>query len=316
MSVIQVEDLRKLYGSFPALAGISFDVDRGEVVGFLGPNGAGKSTTMKILTGTLNPTTGRALVAGHDVMENSIEARRRIGYLPENNPLYENQRVSESLRFCGKLRGMGGAELKERIEVVVDQTDLWPKYRAPISTLSKGFRQRVGLAQALLHDPEILILDEPTVGLDPNQVVEVRSLISRVGEGCTVILCSHILSEVEAVCGRVIIIHNGRIVGDGTLPELARALQDRFFYVLTLRASAEAVKPVVAAVPGVEAVTVEADAGERATLRFETRSEDTAPAVVGALTGAGYAVEALVPRQPSLEDVFRAMTAAEEVTVS
>ena len=216
MAMIEVEDLRKNYGSFKALRGVTFEVDKGEILGFLGPNGAGKTTTMKVLTGYLYPTGGRATVGGHDVMENSVEVRRRIGYLPENTPLYDDLAVSDYLRYCGKLRGMGGRRLRRRIDDVVAVTDLWPKFRAPIKTLSKGYRQRVGIAQALLHEPDIIILDEPTVGLDPNQVVEVRSLIRSVGRDRTVILCSHILPEVEATCDRVVIIDNGLIVANGT----------------------------------------------------------------------------------------------------
>ena len=308
MAMIEVEELRKNYGSFRALLGISFTVDRGEILGFLGPNGAGKSTTMKILTGILNPSGGRAVVMGHDVLENSIEVRRNIGYLPENNPLYEDLTVREYLRFCGKLRSMGGGRLSERIREVVDQTGLGPKYRAPIKTLSKGFRQRVGIAQALLNEPGIIILDEPTVGLDPNQVIEVRSLIRDVGRERTVIICSHILSEVEATCGRVVIIHEGQIVGNGAPKELAQELQANNYYEVTALAGAEALCPVVESAPGVSGVEVVSETGGSCTVRFEAGISNAAPAVVEVLAGSGIKVESLVPRRASLEDVFRALT--------
>ncbi len=222
--MIDVKDLWKSYGSFHAVVGITFSVARGEVVGFLGPNGAGKSTTMKILTGSLLPTAGSVKVAGFDVVEASLEARRRIGYLPEHTPLYPEMTVREHLRFAASLRGMSSSRAKDRIDAVVAQTDLTPKWRAPIKTLSKGYRQRVGIAQALLHEPELLILDEPTVGLDPNQVVPVREIIRGVGRERTVILCSHILSEVEATCGRTLIINEGRIVADGAPKDLTAKL--------------------------------------------------------------------------------------------
>jgi ABC-2 type transport system ATP-binding protein len=219
--MIEVQDLWKSYGGFHALLGISFTIRRGEIVGFCGPNGAGKTTCMKILTGYMLPSRGSVKVAGVDVLTDSIRTRGMIGYLPENTPLYGDMTVREYLRFCADLRGMAKGRAASRIDAVVDLCSLQPKYKAPIKTLSKGYRQRVGIAQAILHEPEVLILDEPTVGLDPNQVVPVRQIIRDVGRERTVILCSHILSEVEAVCGRVLIIHEGMIVGDGTPGDLA-----------------------------------------------------------------------------------------------
>jgi ABC-2 type transport system ATP-binding protein len=218
--MIEVRDLWKSYGGFHALLGINFTVNRGEIVGFCGPNGAGKTTCMKILTGYMLPSRGTVTVGGIDVVEHSLETRRMIGYLPENTPLYPDMTVREYLRFCADLRRMPGRRAADRISEVVDLCSLQPKYRAPIKTLSKGYRQRVGIAQALLHEPKVLILDEPTVGLDPNQVLPVRQIVRDVGRDRTVILCSHILSEVEAVCGRVIIIHEGVIVADGAVAEL------------------------------------------------------------------------------------------------
>jgi ABC-2 type transport system ATP-binding protein len=219
--MIEVRDLWKTYGSFRALLGVSFDVRRGEILGFLGPNGAGKTTAMKIMTGFIYPASGSVTVGGLDVVENSLEVRRKIGYLPEHAPLYPDLTVTEYLRFCAALRDLPGGRAKARIDAVIDLCALVPKRRAPIKTLSKGYRQRVGIAQAILHEPEVLILDEPTVGLDPNQVVPIREIIRDVGRERTVILCSHILPEVEATCGRVVIISEGRIVGDGAPKDLA-----------------------------------------------------------------------------------------------
>lgn len=313
MSMIEVEDLRKNYGAFRALRGVDFTVDKGEILGFLGPNGAGKTTTMKILTGFLNPTAGKAVVAGHNVLEDSVEVRRRIGYLPENTPLYEDMTVREYLRFCGRLRRMGGPRLNERIDDVVGLTALEPKFRAPIKTLSKGYRQRVGIAQALLHEPEILILDEPTVGLDPNQVVDVRGLIREVGESRTVILCSHILSEVEATCGRVVIINVGKIVADGTPEELKQEVSDRTWFDVRAKGDSSTVTTAVGNVSGVAGATATGEALGVTTVRFESaRPEgDMGPAITSALSGAGLELVSITPRRASLEDVFRGLTQEE-----
>jgi len=218
--MIQVEQLTKHYGSAKALKGISFEVARGDVVGFLGPNGAGKSTTMKILTGYLLPTSGRALVDGLDVVTESLAVRRRIGYLPESTPLYAEMRVDEYLRFAAEIRGVRGRDVRAAIERVVETCGLARVVGRDILELSKGYRQRVGLAQAMVHQPDLLILDEPTSGLDPNQIIEVRALIERLREHHTVILSTHYLQEVEAVCSRVIVIDLGEIVADGTREEL------------------------------------------------------------------------------------------------
>ena len=314
MSMIEVEDLRKNYGPFRALRGVEFTVDTGEILGFLGPNGAGKTTTMKILTGFLNPTAGRASVAGHNVLEDSVAVRRKIGYLPENTPLYEDMTVHEYLRFCGRLRRMGGALLKERIVRVVGLTALEPKFRAPIKTLSKGYRQRVGIAQALLHEPEIIILDEPTVGLDPNQVVDVRSLISEIGEARTVIICSHILPEVEATCGRVVIINEGRIVADDTPDVLRQRSSQRTWFDVRARGEGSMLAETVGNVSGVAGLLPTGEAGGVASVRFESNASDAemGPAVAAALSGAGLDLVSLTPQRATLEDVFRGLTRSED----
>ncbi len=222
--VVQVVGLKKAYGTVQALRGIDFQIPAGQVVGFLGPNGAGKTTAMKILTGFLGADEGRAVVCGHDVALEPLEVKARLGYLPENNPLYLEQRVSDFLAFAYRARGMPRAGLGSALDRAVAQTGLEPVFRRPIGECSKGFRQRVGLAQALLHDPPLLILDEPTNGLDPNQVVEIRELVRRLGETKTVILTSHVLPEIEALAERVILIHQGRLVADAPLEELRAGL--------------------------------------------------------------------------------------------
>jgi ABC-2 type transport system ATP-binding protein len=310
MAMIEVDDLRKDYGSFRALDGVSFAVDRGEILGFLGPNGAGKTTTMKILTGFLYPSSGKATVAGHDVMENSVEVRRRIGYLPEHTPLYEDMTVTEYLRTCGRLRGMSGPHLAQRMSVVTGLTHLGPKLRAPIHTLSKGYRQRVGLAQALLHEPEIIILDEPTVGLDPNQVVDVRSIVREVGQDRTVILCSHILSEVEAVCGRVVIINRGRIVANGAPSALALEHGGAPRLEVRVRGSAAALTAALAGLAHAASAASFTEAGDSALVAITCTGDpaELADKVVCAVRSAGLPLLALEPSHASLEDVFRRLT--------
>ncbi len=218
--VIQVEALEKRYGEIHAVKGVTFEIKKGEIVGFLGPNGAGKSTCLKAITCYLAPTSGAIKIAGMDVQESPREVRRKFGYLPENAPLYHDMIAYDYLRFVGELRGLSGKDLEQRIAHVASKVAIAQVLGQTVGTLSKGYRQRVCLAQALIHDPEILILDEPTVGLDPNQVVEIRSLIKELGKDRTVILSTHILHEVLATCDRIIIIHKGLIVADGTPREL------------------------------------------------------------------------------------------------
>jgi ABC-2 type transport system ATP-binding protein len=221
---IEVKRLTKTFGTQHAVNDISFEVHKGDILGFLGPNGAGKSTTMKIASGFMPPTSGRVSVAGLDVQKEPLEVKRRIGYLPEHNPLYLDMYVKEYLHFIGGLHGFKGAMLNDRVEDMVRLTGLDREQHKLIGALSKGYRQRVGLAQALLHDPEVLILDEPTSGLDPNQIVEIRELIKRVSESKTVILSTHIMQEVKAICNRAIVIHLGEIVADRSLKELSAGL--------------------------------------------------------------------------------------------
>ncbi|MBL8853755.1 MAG: ATP-binding cassette domain-containing protein [Planctomycetaceae bacterium] len=232
--MIEVRNLNMYYGGFAAVRDVSFQVPRSQVCGFLGPNGAGKSTTMKIITGYLAPTSGDILIGGQDLENDRIGAARRIGYLPENGPLYDEMTPAGSLNYFGRVRGLSGARLRDRLDYVSDKCDLAEVWHKAIRQLSRGFRQRVGMAQALIHDPDILILDEPTSGLDPNQLVGVRRLIADLGRTKTVLLSTHVLQEVEAICSRVILINEGRIVFDGPLSEMGAAQQlERSFHSLT-----------------------------------------------------------------------------------
>ncbi len=219
-TMIESAGLTKYYGPFVATEDVTFTVTKGQVAAFLGPNGAGKSTTMKMLTGYLAPTRGHAVIGGHNVATERIEASRLIGYLPENGPLYLEMTPSGLLKYLGEARGMTGSALQGRMEYVAEKCALQKVWGKPIGKLSRGYRQRVGMAQALLHDPEVLILDEPTSGLDPNQVHEVRELINSLSKTKTILLSTHILREAQAVCSRVILINDGRIVLDGTVSDL------------------------------------------------------------------------------------------------
>ncbi len=220
--MIEADRLSKFYGIFAASRDVSFKVHRGEVVAFLGPNGAGKSTTMKLLTGYLSPSEGTARIAGHDMMTDRLAGSQRLGYLPENGPLYPDMTPHSLLEFFAEARGMDRDRKNGRIEAVVDLCQLGSVLHKPISKLSKGYRQRVGMAQALLHEPDVLILDEPTAGLDPNQIREVRSTMLRLGEEKTILLSTHILQEVQAMANRVIVINEGRLVYDGPVADLDR----------------------------------------------------------------------------------------------
>ncbi|GIX03427.1 MAG: multidrug ABC transporter ATP-binding protein [Planctomycetaceae bacterium] len=229
--MIEAIDLCKYYGPFAAVQGVNFNIPRGEVCAFLGPNGAGKSTTMKMLTGFLAPSRGQARLGGFDVSTHRLEAAQLLGYLPENGPLYLDMTPSSLLKFMGEARGMSPNHLRDRLEYVANKCALRSVWGKPISKLSKGYRQRVGMAQALLHDPSVLILDEPTSGLDPNQTFEVRELILSLGKTKTILLSTHVLQEVKAVCSRVILIHEGRLVFDGPVSQMeasGQSMEQRF----------------------------------------------------------------------------------------
>jgi len=250
---IKAQDITKVYGKEKALDGVSFSIETGEIVGFLGPNGAGKTTMMKIITGFIPQTSGEVTVNGLSVITNPLEVKKQIGYLPENNPLYDELYVREYLKYVAGLYKT--ANKRERMEEIIEMTGLHDEQKKKIGQLSKGYKQRVGLAQALIHDPEVLILDEPTSGLDPNQIVEIRNLISRVGKQKTVLLSTHIMQEVEAICDRVIIIKEGRIVADETKGNMLKYIDEEYQTVLVefdkdvSKEKIEEVEFVVRAVP-------------------------------------------------------------------
>jgi ABC-2 type transport system ATP-binding protein len=311
--LIEVQDLTKSYGPRLAVDGISFSVPRGEILGFLGPNGAGKSTTMRILTGYLSATTGTASIAGFDVFQNPLEVRRRIGYLPENNPLYNEMRVSDYLRLCCQLRGVAPARRARRIDYALEACGLGDRKRDVVGRLSKGLRQRVGLAQAVVHDPELLILDEPTSGLDPAQTRETRDLIVALGRDHTVILSSHILPEVSATCQRVVIINNGVLVADDRPENLARRMSEGHGVdvELTVRGDAEAVRKKLAAVKGLDSIEVVQQPGGDCIVRVHSSGADPREELARAVVRGGFGLRELHSRTLSLEDVFISLTTQE-----
>lgn len=314
--MIEVERLTKDYGTVVAVRDVSFTVGKGEVVGFLGPNGAGKSTTMRILVGFLGATSGSVRIAGHDIAMDSLEARRAIGYMPESAPLYLEMRVREYLAFRAAVKKVPRAERKQAVDRAMSLAVVTEMADTVIGHLSKGYRQRVGLADALVANPPLLILDEPTAGLDPNQIREVRRLIRELGESHTILLSTHILSEVESTCDRAIVIDRGRLVAEGTIDEL-RARRRAEGAVVTVRGDRARAVSLLEALPGVRRVRAR-DAGEaelsRLTLALAEGAGDVGvvlEAAVGALVAAGLGVREAGPRRATLEDVFAELTRAE-----
>lgn len=314
--MISIEGLIKTYGATQALRGVSFEVPRGQVVGFLGPNGAGKTTTMRILAGYAVPTAGTAKVAGIDVAVDPIASRRMIGYLPENNPLYEEMMVLDFLQFVARVRGVPATEQRQRIHNAVEHCGLKTVISRDIGQLSRGFRQRVGLAQAILHDPDLLILDEPTSGLDPNQIVEIRNLIKELGRQKTVILSTHILSEVQTTCGRVLIISEGKLVADDSPERLAVGEGGTVYVVLASRVGAALqaadVRGILERIPGVSSVE-SAESEGNGTLGFALRygKEDPRRALFEAAVKHGLLLLEVRRKHVSLEETFRKLTAGE-----
>jgi ABC-2 type transport system ATP-binding protein len=311
--VIEVEHLTKDYGTTVAVRDLSFSVDKGEIVGFLGPNGAGKSTTLRILAGFLGATSGNVRVAGFDVAKESLAARRALGYMPEAAPLHPELRVREYLEFRAALKRVPRRERKSAIERALEQSAVTDVSETLIGHLSKGYRQRVALADALVSKPPLLILDEPTSGLDPNQILEVRKLIRELGKLHTILLSTHILSEVEVVCDRAIVIARGRLAGEGTLAELKARRRGRKLE-LVVRGPEEGLRRALATVAGVADIAIErppeADEAKRATLDVhdDADPDGVAERCVAALVGAGFAVRSVVRAAASLEDVFQELT--------
>ena len=311
--MIKVENLSKSFGPVRALKGISFEVERGEVLGFLGPNGAGKSTTMKILTGFLLPSGGRATIDGLDVVDQSLEVRRRIGYLPESTPLYTEMRVDEYLRFVTEIRGVSGGKVRTAINRVIDLCRLQAVVGKNILELSKGYRQRVGLAQAMVHDPDLLILDEPTSGLDPNQIVDVRSLIKRLSAEHTVILSTHYLQEVEVSCSRIIIIDAGEIVADAPSNEMLAAQPDGPVMARIKGPGGNIVAQIEELLPGCRVTEISRD-GEVGEFRVDAGKTELGieDALAQLVVKNGWGLVELTRERPHLEDVFRSLTRREE----
>jgi ABC-2 type transport system ATP-binding protein len=308
--MIEVENLSKTYSGFRAVQGISFQVKKGEIVGFLGPNGAGKSTTMKILSGYLPPTDGKIRIAGFDVVTESLEVRKRIGYMPENVPLYTDMRVNEFLRFRAELKKVTRRKIRERVEIVKQLCSLKDVENKIIGTLSKGFRQRVGLADAMVHDPELLILDEPTIGLDPNQIRAVRDLITDLGKHHTILLSTHILSEVELTCNRVLVINRGKIEASDTPANLTKLVRGGGSIVLEVKASAADVTAKLEALPDVEdvEVTLPSDGDWTHARIFAKPGVDVREGIYDVVRRNGWSLRELSRVKATLEEAFVELT--------
>ena len=306
-AMIEVRHLTRRFGPMTAVDDVSFTVQRGEVLGFLGPNGAGKSTTMKVITGFLAPTSGTAVVCGADIVTDPIAAKRHIGYLPEGAPAYPDMTPLGFLRFIARIRGFAGDEAKQRIDLAVKRTALAGVLAQPIDTLSKGFKRRVGLAQALLHDPDVLILDEPTDGLDPNQKHEVRMLITELAPTKAIIISTHLLEEVDAVCTRATILAHGRLLADGTPGEL-EALSRHHNAVRLAVAGAPDAATALMRLPGVSSVEPVVDAEGSALMIFPREGRTIVAEVTDLVRTAGWPIAGIRVERGRLDDVFREIT--------
>ena len=316
--MLQVEHLTKRYGAVTAVDDLSFEIAGAGVYGFLGPNGAGKSTTMNIMTGCLSATRGTVKISGYDIYERPREAKRRVGYLPEQPPLYLGETPEEYLRFVGEAKGVRGAELKRQIAAVIDETGIGDMRRRRISALSKGYRQRVGIAQALLGEPDTVILDEPTVGLDPIQILEIRALIAQLGESRTVLISSHILSEVQTMFTKILIISHGRLVAIDAPDALEARLASPGEISVTAETDAAGAKALIAEIPGIAGVTVISDSPERCRLTVEAGGGDIyalSKKIFLAFAGSGAALCELGVKKASLEEIFLELTEKEPETV-
>ncbi len=311
--MIEADHLTKYYGDFPAISDVSFTAYKGEILGFLGPNAAGKTTTMRILTGFMPPTSGTARIAGHDVVAESLEARKLIGYLPETTPLYTDMTVKSYLAFMGSIRGMNDKAIKRRVNDVVQICHLEEYYTSLVGKLSKGFRQRVGIAQAIIHEPEVLVLDEPTIGIDPIQVVETRQLIKDLGGEHTVILSTHILPEVSLICQRVIIIHEGEVVAVDTPTHLAERLEATERIYMEVRGPANQATRALRSVPGVQDVTfTDIGDGKTAYTIVSRRGDDMRAQLARAVVEPGWELLRLEAVSLSLEEIFLRLTTREQ----
>ncbi len=305
---IEVRHLTKRFGPVTAVDDVTFSVGRGEVLGFLGPNGAGKSTTMKMVTGFLAPTRGTAAICGLDIIAQPIEAKRHVGYLPEGAPAYPDMTPAGFLAFVARIRGFGGAEARKRVAIAVERTTLGSVLEQPIETLSKGFKRRVGLAQALLHDPEVLVLDEPTDGLDPNQKHEVRNLITALAPEKAIVISTHILEEVDAVCTRAIVIAGGKVLIDDTPGKFAARSRLHNSVRLMLADTAIDARTALMRLPGVAAIELIEDGEGRALLIVPQEGRAIIAEVTDLVRTAGWPVAALRVERGKLDDVFRDIT--------
>jgi len=307
--MIKAHKLVQVYGTYRALEDVSFEIPRGQVVGLVGPNGAGKTTTMKIITGFLAPTSGQAVVAGHDIVEERLQAQRYIGYLPENAPIYRDMLVQDYLVLMARLRDVPAVERLRRISFVVHACGLAEVLTRPVGHLSKGYRQRVGLAQAMVHDPDILVLDEPTSGLDPNQILDIREMIRGLGESKTVILSTHILSEVEATCDRALMVVAGRLHVDEPLETFRRGHS----VLLRVFGQADGLSERVAQIGGVEDVALVNDENGNTAVRLKTDARQGLLSELGRCAHeAGWTVIELTHEHHDLEDIFRELKAEKE----
>lgn len=312
-ALIEAEGLAKSFGTLRAVDGITLNVTRGEVLGFLGPNGAGKSTTMRLITGFLEPDAGRARIAGFDVLESPKEARKRLGYLPEGAPLYGEMTPKGLLGFVAELRGLRGGAIAQAVGAAVEKTGLGPVFEQTIETLSKGYKRRVGIAQAILNDPEVLIMDEPTDGLDPNQKHQVRQLITEMAKEKAIIVSTHILEEVEAVCTRAVVINKGRIVADGTADDLMRRVP--YHGAVAVRVAADkvdALKAALATLDGVDRVeTISGADGHLLVRAMPKNGVGIVTDVASVIRQKALVVEEIFVERGKLDDVFRQITTSD-----
>ncbi|MBD2464405.1 ABC transporter ATP-binding protein [Oscillatoria sp. FACHB-1407] len=319
--MIEVEHLSKIYGSTTAIEDVNFSVEKGEILGFLGPNGAGKTTTMRILTGYLPATQGTARIAGFDVHENSMAVRQRIGYLPETPPLYPEMTVEGFLHFVARIKGVSAGDRPNRVQSALSRCNLEEKRHVLIRKLSKGFRQRVGIAQAIVHDPPAIILDEPTVGLDPRQIIDVRNLIKSLAGDHTIILSTHILPEVSMTCNRVTIINQGRVVATNTPDQLVAQLAGGLRYELEVEGHVDTVQERLHNLPGMQSLKTTPLTEEDVTSRYKITMElapgsDPGRDIAAIVVGAGLGLYEMRRTQVSLEDVFLQLTTEEKVVAT
>ena len=313
--MIEVQHLTKRYGPVTAVDDVSFKAERGEILGFLGPNGAGKTTTMRVLTGYMPASDGKAIVAGYDVLDNPIEAKRRTGYLPETPPLYPDMTVVDYLTFCAKIKGVPRSERTSRVRTVMDRTHVADMASRHCAKLSKGYRQRVGLAQALLHNPDVLILDEPTAGLDPKQIIETRQLIKGLGGDHTIILSTHILPEVSQTCNRIVIINRGRVVAVDTPENLTARLRGAATLYVQVDAMGDDAETALSSVAGVTRVAVSDRRDGIAGYEVDSeRGRDVRRELAAVVVGRGWGLLELRPMRMSLEEIFLQVTTEDAAT--